>query len=283
MAKAVIDLTTAGLVVGDITVSWCKKISNNSAVSVSGLALEERGDGIYVLDNPNVTEDSDFKVYITADSTKYSVGVFSPADGDIALDSTVAKETTLEAKASQDSLNLVATYIDTEVQAIFDALAALQADIGDPSAETPATTISAKIEALKNAVALLPANPVNILSATKGAIQVSYAKDGGTVEVVQGDTISIPYGPLGKDITGRRLFFAAKDNLEDEAYSIAIKEITAQITDAATFTGTIPLTSVELDLPAGQYYANIKSFDADGTSSPITELKFMLKVVRGVM
>lgn len=282
MAKQTFDLGVAGKVKADLTLDWARKMSDDTDVDISVYTLFEDGDGIYTI-SATVTEDARFRLHVTADPTKYAVAGLSPADGNIALDSTVAKETTLETKASQDSVNLLGTYIDTEVQAIIDALVALQIDVGDPSAETPSTSINAKIEALKNAVALLPVNPVNILSATKGAIQVSYAKDGGTVEVVQGDTISIPYGPLGKDITGRRLYFAAKDNLEDEAFSIAVKEITAQITDAATFTGTIPLTSAELSIAVGQYYAEIKSRDADGTSSPVTELKFMLKVVRGVM
>lgn len=124
---------------------------------------------------------------------------------------------------------------------------------------------------------------VNIMSATKGAIQVSYAKTGGTVEVVKGDTISIPYGPLGKDITGRKVYFAAKQLLSDSTYKIAVKEITAQITDVATFTGTIPLTSAELNLAAGNYYAEMESRASDGTSTPVTELKFILKVVDQVI
>lgn len=89
MAKQVIDLTSTGLVVGGLTWSWCKKISDGTDVSTIGATLTERGSGIYVIDNPNVTEDSDFRVYVTADSTKYAVGVFSPADGDLAQKSRI--------------------------------------------------------------------------------------------------------------------------------------------------------------------------------------------------
>lgn len=124
---------------------------------------------------------------------------------------------------------------------------------------------------------------INIVSATKGAIQVSYGKTGGVIEVVKGDTISIPYGPLGKDITGRKLYFAAKQLLTDATYKIAVKEITAQVTNAATFTGTIPLTSAELALTPGNYYAEVESRAADGVSSPVTEMKFILKVVDQVI
>ena len=90
MAKQLIDLTTVGLVIGDLTFIWIKKLSNNVAVSQSGHTLTERGDGIYVYSNPNITEDSDFKVYITADSTKYAVAYLSPADGDLARQTTLA-------------------------------------------------------------------------------------------------------------------------------------------------------------------------------------------------
>ena len=96
MSKQVINLTSTGLVIGDITVDWCKKLSDGGNVSVSNLALEERGSGIYILDNPDVTEDSDFRVHETATPGNYAVGVFSPADGDIARQS-LARPTLLGA------------------------------------------------------------------------------------------------------------------------------------------------------------------------------------------
>ena len=87
MAKQLIDLTTIGLVIGDLTIVWIKQLSNNGVVSQSGHTLTPRGDGIYVYSNPNITEDADFKIEITADDTKYAVGYLSPADGDIAQES----------------------------------------------------------------------------------------------------------------------------------------------------------------------------------------------------
>lgn len=124
---------------------------------------------------------------------------------------------------------------------------------------------------------------INVMSATSGGIQVSYAKSGGTVQVVQGDTISIPYGPLGKDITGRKLYYGAKQSLSDTVFAIAVKEITAQIIDAATFTGTIPHTSDETGLTPGRYYAEMESRNSDGTTAPATEMKFILEVVDQVI
>ena len=95
MAKVVIDLTSIGLTLSSLTLSasgaWCKTTATNTDVSTGGSTLTERGNGIYILDNPNVIEDSDFRVYVTSDNTKYAVGIFSPADGDLARRSEVAK------------------------------------------------------------------------------------------------------------------------------------------------------------------------------------------------
>ncbi|MCK5607521.1 hypothetical protein KAR91_36900, partial [Candidatus Pacearchaeota archaeon] len=102
MAKQLIDLTTTGLAIGDLTFDWIKQLSNNASVSQTGHALTPRGNGIYVYSNPNITEDSDFRVHITADSSKKAVGYLSPADGDLARDS-VCTEVRL---AELDAANL---------------------------------------------------------------------------------------------------------------------------------------------------------------------------------
>jgi len=93
--EAIVNLTSTGLVFGDITVAWCKKISDDTDVSQTGMTLVERGNGFYKLANPNITEDSDFYVYETATPANFAIGIFGIADGDIARDSTVAKEATL--------------------------------------------------------------------------------------------------------------------------------------------------------------------------------------------
>lgn len=87
MAKQLIELENTGLVIGDLTFDWCKKLSDNSSVSTAAATLTERSGGFYIL-NITVTEDTDFKVHVTADSTKYAVGILSPADGDLARQTT---------------------------------------------------------------------------------------------------------------------------------------------------------------------------------------------------
>lgn len=84
MADSIINLISTELVIGDCTVDWTKKIANDAAVSTSGHSLVERGNGIYKYSNPNITEDSDFYIKETATPANFAVGIFSPADGDIA-------------------------------------------------------------------------------------------------------------------------------------------------------------------------------------------------------
>ena len=90
MAKVPIDLESSDLTISDITYEFCKTVSSLTTVSTSGSTLTECASGseIYILDNPNVIEDSIFRVFVTADSAKEAKGVFSPADGDIGLEST---------------------------------------------------------------------------------------------------------------------------------------------------------------------------------------------------
>lgn len=118
MSKTVVDLTNTGLVIGSLTVDWVKQISDGASVSLTSHALAERGNGIYIYSNPNVTEDSDFRIHETATPANSVVGVLSLADGDLALDSTVAKELTLsshEASRSTMEATLVAEHDATQV------------------------------------------------------------------------------------------------------------------------------------------------------------------------
>jgi hypothetical protein len=90
MAHDIIKLGNTELDFADITVEWCKKISNNAAVSQTGMTLTERGGGIYKLTNPNITEDTDYYIYETASPENFVVGIFSPADNDLARQTTLA-------------------------------------------------------------------------------------------------------------------------------------------------------------------------------------------------
>jgi len=72
MAKLLIDLTVTGLTVNDIEFDWCKQLSDNTDVTVSGVtSLLERGSGYYILEVP-VSTDSDFRVYETTTSGNYA-------------------------------------------------------------------------------------------------------------------------------------------------------------------------------------------------------------------
>ena len=159
MAKSIIDLTSTGLVIGDITVDWINQISNDASVALTSHTLTERGNGIYVYDNPNVTEDSDFRLHETATPANSVVGILSLADGDLALDSTVAKEATLstvdgKADTIQADLNIPSQYkadvsslaLETTAQSILT-----ETNSHPTLAEIEATTVLAKEATLADA------------------------------------------------------------------------------------------------------------------------------------
>lgn len=140
MARVVIDLTDTGLVIGTVTVDWVKQISDGASVSLTSHTLTERGNGIYIYANPNVTEDSDFRMHVTSDVTNYVVGILSLADGDLALNSTVAKEATLI--NGTNGLGALKILID-----------AVQLDLNNPDqykADITALALEATVVALNN-------------------------------------------------------------------------------------------------------------------------------------
>lgn len=123
---------------------------------------------------------------------------------------------------------------------------------------------------------------IQVVSATSGSVVVSAVKAGGTFQFVRGNEISYPYGPLGKDVTGRKIYFAVKKKASDAAYVISFTEITANLTNATTFTGLVPFTAaMTKDLAKGQYYLAINSYAADDTTfvKPLTEATFVLDLV----
>lgn len=92
MAKVLINLGVTGKVIGDLTWRWCKTMSDNSDVSTDDSTLTERGNGAYVLENPNVTGDTDFEVYVTGAETYYAQGIFAE---DIPITSNIKKNQAL--------------------------------------------------------------------------------------------------------------------------------------------------------------------------------------------
>jgi hypothetical protein len=89
MSKIIIAFSPSvtGMNISDMTWDWCKKVSNNATVSTGGSTIIERGSGVYILSNPNITEDSDFMIHITDDPDEFVTGVFSLYEGDIARQS----------------------------------------------------------------------------------------------------------------------------------------------------------------------------------------------------
>ncbi|MBI5969605.1 MAG: hypothetical protein HY884_00415 [Deltaproteobacteria bacterium] len=121
---------------------------------------------------------------------------------------------------------------------------------------------------------LSAATPVSVLPFS-GSVQASYAQSGATVEVIQGDSPAIPYD-LATDLTGYTVWFGAKKDLSDAAYSIAAKEITSSVTDVLNGRGAIPLTTAETTaLSPGTYAAEIEIRKG---ADVLTAMRFTLRV-----
>lgn len=77
MSKVIIDFGVAGLAIGDLTWHACQKVSDNSAVATTSSTLTAYdATGKYWLENPNVTADTQFAIYITATPTTKRLGMF---------------------------------------------------------------------------------------------------------------------------------------------------------------------------------------------------------------
>lgn len=121
----------------------------------------------------------------------------------------------------------------------------------------------------------------NIVSAVNGAINVDTVKDSGVVTIYRKTKVAITFN-LGKNMTGRKLYFAVRKDVADAAYTIPVggttaKDITAT-TDLATGSGYIDLTPTETNIAATLYsYAEIQSVSNAG-GDPIPEQIFQLRV-----
>mgnify|MGYP001608700997 FL=1 len=122
---------------------------------------------------------------------------------------------------------------------------------------------------------------VNVVSAVNGAIDVDTVKDGGVITIYRKTKVAITFN-LGKNMTGRKLYFAVRKDVADTAYTIPIggttpKEITAT-TDLATGSGYIDLSTTETNIAATLYsYAEVQSVSNAG-GDPVPEQIFQLRV-----
>lgn len=103
LVQTQIYLEDTGLVITDLTFSYCKNYSNRANVDTSGAALYELTNGMYLIEL-NVTEDAAFRIYQTGDNTKWTAGSFEIRSGDYA-----SQVTLLAAKAVIDA------YIDATI------------------------------------------------------------------------------------------------------------------------------------------------------------------------
>ena len=71
--------TDTGIAIGDLTWGWCKDYATDADISTIGCTLVEYGNGVYVLDNPNIIAGviAVFYVYVTATPSKFYDGFFA--------------------------------------------------------------------------------------------------------------------------------------------------------------------------------------------------------------
>jgi hypothetical protein len=95
MSKVTIEFSPdlVGRNLSHFTWDWCKKLSNDAAVSVDNVTMTERGYGVYVLNHPDIATDTDFRLHLTEDEYQYATGIFSLSDGNLALQSTLTELT----------------------------------------------------------------------------------------------------------------------------------------------------------------------------------------------
>lgn len=96
----------------------------------------------------------------------------------------------------------------------------------------------------------IPTNPVNVISAINGSLQVEIIGDSGTIPIYIKTAMGITI-TLNKDMTGKKIFFALRER-ENDAYIIPAggtlaKEITSTI-NLATGNGVVNLSAAETDI-----------------------------------
>lgn len=123
--------TDTGYTISNVIWDLCKRISDSINVETSGSTLEEHGYGIYILNNPNITEDSTFSISISGEPSKYVGGVFSLSDGDIARDTTLTNVSLSMQSISGnvDDVVLDITNIDNNIINIDSSLSTIDTSI----------------------------------------------------------------------------------------------------------------------------------------------------------
>lgn len=172
-------------------------------------------------------------------------------------------------------LATIAGYIDTEITQIIDAVAALQADLGDPSAD--ATTIYARLLEVRTQVnkMLFDANSyiksapqtavtVNPLQVAQGMLQdkiTEYSRD--RLKVRRGSEKKFTFTfNAGFPLAGtENIYFTAKKDPLVADVQAAINKL-CTITSAPLRTCEVSLTALEMTIDAGVYKIEVTIFDA---------------------
>ena len=132
-----------------------------------------------------------------------------------------------------------------------------------------------------SAIAALPQTAASVL-AYPGEFSQPFAQRGSKVEYPKETLNSFAYD-LKSDLTDLTIKFMAKLNLNDtdaEA-AIALKDITASVTDAANGLGLVPLTEAESNITPREYYAEVQALN--GSAAVVQRWLFRLEIVDNVV
>ena len=108
----------------------------------------------------------------------------------------------------------------------------------------------------------------------QGSASFETVSQGKDIHIVRGDSVAIPYN-VGKDITGWSVWFGAKASPADAAYTVPLREVTADITAAASGAGLIRLSTADTGIPPRKYFGEMEIRKGADVSTP---LKFNLWV-----
>ena len=137
------------------------------------------------------------------------------------------------------------------------------------------------LQTVISAIAALPQTAASVLS-YPGEFSQPFAQRGSKVEYPKETLNSFGYD-LKSNLTDLTVKFMAKLNLNDadEDAAIALKDITASVTDAANGLGLVPLTEEESNITPREYYAEVQALN--GSGEVVQRWLFRLEIIDNVV
>lgn len=253
MAKRPISLGIAGLQANQLTLDYCVKVSDGSALHAPGTLLSAVGGTLQELGTViagdyliglAVTEDTAFGVYVTASPEFWDSDVFSLVDGDEAKETTVSARPTLAEMllgglGLEETIALVAAYVDELETRLTAGRAALLDKLGTGVTVSPAQIAEGM---LQEYITEYSGERLRVRRGAKKKFVFTFNE--------------------GFPLTGAEsvFFTAKKDPLTADAQASINKA--CAITDAPARKCEVELTALEMNIDPGLYKVEVTVFDA---------------------